>query len=419
MASLDHIIDRVCEASGADFAFVLTRRGRLATGKAPQDMPEAGRLEVVAIAESILKQRSTMRHNEMPRQALVPYGGAAPVDVYVAAREEAILCVVMATFTSQRRVGAAMAQGLIDLDALLESEGTKRSRRRGTSVAPAAPNSKPAAAKSSRGKKSVSPPALDFDDEPSARGTVPFMSPLKSGKRLTRPPTAPEITMGEASLGRTSLAAIQVDEEGPDIRYGMAPIGRATVAEIELSMLPVGDPRSSIPDVRVELSSMPDIDVKELELSGLTERQTLPFTEAAIDGKRAFEARTDTVVTITESPKRTVYMGRSGKPPAQRPQPSGAQLRPPAPATGKAPLARESEKASAVIERGKSSKPPGRNSNIELWHAALGELAGEDDQEDTIKIQKPPRPITAAPAAKRKTGIPPAEKSSRPPKLKK
>jgi hypothetical protein len=416
VASLDHLIDRVCEASGADFAFVLTRRGRVATSKAPQDMPEAGRLEVVAIAESILKQRSTMRHSEMPRQALVPYGGAAPVDVYVAARDEAILCVVMATFTSQSRVGAAIAQGLIDLDALLESEGTKRSRRRGASVAPPAQKSKPPAAKSSRGKKSVSPPALDFDDGPSARGTVPFMSPLKPGKRPTRPPTAPEISIGEASLGRATLAAIQVDEEGPDIRYGMAPIGRATVAEIELSMLPTGDPRSSIPDVRVELTSMPEIDVKELEL-GEVARQTLPFTEAAIDGKRAFEAKTDTVVTIADSPQRTVYMGRSGKPPAQRPQPSGAQLRPP-PSARKVPLARESEKGSAVLERGKT-KPPGRNSNIELWHAALGELGGEEDDEDTIKIQRPPRPITTAPAAKRKTGIPPAAKSSRPPRLKK
>ncbi len=409
MASLDHIIDSVCEASGADFAFVLTRRGRLATKRAPQDMPEAGRNEIVALADAILKQRSAMRHCEMPRQALVPYGGAAPIDVYVAAREEAILVVVMATFTSQNRVGAAMAQGLVDLDALLEMEGSKRSRRRG--AAPDAKKSRPPAAKSSRGSlrpptsgraKSVSPPpeGLDFDDVGNVRGTVPFMVPLNGGRRPTPPPPPPEITMSEATLGRSTLAAIQVDEEGPDIRYGMAPIGRATVAEIELSMMPVGDPRSSIPDVRVELTSMPEIDVKELEL---TDRQTLPFTEAAIDTKRAFEAKTDSVVTVADSPNRRVLHGRSA---GSLARPPAAQLMPPAPQARKAPAAKDSEK------RGQSSKPAGRNSNIELWHRALGELGDDDDDEQTLKDVRPARPIVVAPASsKRKTSIPPAAKS--------
>jgi hypothetical protein len=403
VASLDHIIDTVCEACGADFAFVLTRRGRLATKRAPQEMPEVGRLEIVAIADSILKQRSAMRHCEMPRQALVPYGGAAPVDVYVAARDEAILVVVMATFTSQNRVGTAMAQGLIDLDALLEMEGSKRSRRRG--AAPEAKKSRPPAAKSSRGsRKSVSPPpeGLDFDDAPNPRGTVPFMVPLNGGKRPTPPPMPPEITIGEATMGRSTLAAIQVDEEGPDIRYGMAPIGRATVAEIELSMLPVGDPRSSIPDVRVDLTSMPEIDVQELELEH-SYRQTLPFTETAVDTKRAFEAKTDSVVTVADSPNRRILHGRSA---GSLARPPTAELTPPAPQPRRAPAAKESDK-----QRGQSSKPPGRNSSVELWHRALGELGDDDEDERTIPDARPPKPIVAAAPSRRKTSIPPAAKS--------
>lgn len=404
MASLDHIIDSVAEACGADFAFVLTRRGRLATKRAPQEMPEVGRLEIVAIADAILKQRSAMRHCEMPRQALVPYGGAAPIDVYVAAREEAILCVVMATFTSQNRVGTAMAQGLIDLDALLEMEGSKRSRRRGT--APEAKKSRPPATKSSRGsKKSVAPLSggLDFDDAPSARGTVPFMVPL-NGRRPTPPPMPPEITIGEATMGRSTLAAIQVDEEGPDIRYGMAAIGRATVAEIELSMMPAGDPRSSIPDVRVELTSMPDIDVTELEV---TDRQTLPFTEAAIDSKRAFDSKTESVITVADSPNRRVLYGRSAGSSAGAPaRVSGTQLMPPALQARKAPAAKESEK-----QRGQSSRPSARNSNIDLWHRALGELGDDEEEERTIPDARVPRPIVAVASSKRKASMPPGAKS--------
>ncbi|MBL8742239.1 MAG: hypothetical protein JNK04_14120, partial [Myxococcales bacterium] len=224
--------------------------------------------------------------------------------------------------------------------------------------------------------------------------------PLNGGKRPTPPPLPPEITVGEATIGRSTLAAIQVDEEGPEIRYGMAPIGRATVAEIELSMLPAGDPRSSIPDVRVELSSMPEIDVKELEL---TDRQTLPFTETAVDSKRAFEAQTDSVVTVADSPNRRVLHGRSA---GSLVRPQGAQLMPPALQQRKAPTARESEK-------GRSGKS-GRNSNIELWHRALGELGDDDEDEQTIRDLRPPRPIVAAAtpsSPKRKTSIPPATKS--------
>ncbi len=413
MASLDQIIDRVCDAAGADFAFVLTRRGRLATTKAPQDMPEAGRMELVSVAESILAQRASMRVREMPRQALVPYGGAAPIDVYVAAREEAILCVVMATYISKDKVSAAVAQGLVELDGLLEDEGGKRARRRKAKPA--------AAAKSSTGgrtRKTLSPPALDFDDGGPERGTVPFLTPLKPGRRGTPPPPPPEITLGEASLGRGSLAAIEVDRDAPEITYGMAPIGRATVAEIELSMLPKVDPRTSIPDVRVELASMPQIDVTELEL---TDRMTLPFTETAQDSKRAFEA-SERPVILSDTGKRQVFAGRSK--PFARVQPGGGAS---GQATAKASPGAESDKAPAgkssrgtmrpEAQKSQSPGSPFRDSNIELWHKALGDLP-EPEAPRKTPVPRPSRPGgTSTAAAKRKSiAPPPATKTSRPPK---
>lgn len=379
MATLDSIIDRVSEQAGADFAFVLSRRGRLVTRNAPADMSEAGRLEIVAIAEKALTEQRAVVHHEMARQTLVPFGGAAPVDVFVSAREEAILCVVMATFAPQNNVGSALAQAVVELDALLEAEATRRERRR---------PSKKEQKKSGRGRRSVAPPGLDFDDAPSARGTVPFMQPFKPGRRLTPPPLPPEITVTEAKVGRATMAAIEIDAEGPEITYGMAPIGRATIAEIELAAIPRGDPRASAPEIRVELESLPTIDPRDLEV---TDRQTLPFTEQATESKRRFEAlqRARTIessITLEETSKRTVMVGRSAP-------------RPPASAPGKGG---KGGKLDALL------RSP-RDSNIEAWHQALDEIV-EPGEKPAPRRSVPPaaksRPQTGAPGKRR--SLPPA-----------
>jgi hypothetical protein len=329
--TLDDIADRACAAAGADFAFVLTRKGRLVTRNAPKDMSEAGRGELVEVAETVLGQRRGFAHHEMPRQSLVPYGGAAPVDVYVAAREEAILCVVLATYTAKSTVSKAMAQAIVELDALLESEAEKRSRRRGAgksrppsskgSMAPprgksvAPPSSKgsvaPPRPRSSR-KKTLAPPppALDFEDRVAGRGTVPFLAPL--GPRRTPPPLPPDISLAEAALGRSSLAAIEVDADAPEITYGMAPLGRRTIAEIEMSMLPPGDPRSSAPTIRVDLESAPKLAPNDLTP---LDRQTLPFTASPADMKQDFEAAQKRLAggatPAAATTQRTVIVGRS------------------------------------------------------------------------------------------------------------
>ncbi|MFO0555521.1 MAG: hypothetical protein U0271_44500 [Polyangiaceae bacterium] len=300
MSDLDLIVDRICEAAGADFAFVLTRRGRLVTQRAPADMPEEGRMQLVAAAERVLTGEeggTGLTYLQLPRQALVPYGGAAPVDVYIAPRDEAIICVVMATYAQQHKVGPAVAGGLVELDALLEHENDKRARRRGHKPAPPPPPPKPT---SSRGRRTNRPPALDFDDSnPSPRGTIPFMQPYRPSRKITPPPMPPEISVGEAPLGRATLAAIEVDAESPDITYGMASIGRQTVAEIELSMLPSGDPRSSIPDVRVSVTSISET---ERRGSDPLDRQTLPFTESVDDLKKSFEEGAPHKVVVVEAP---------------------------------------------------------------------------------------------------------------------
>src|SRR6185369_7607009 len=94
VATLDPVVERVRAHAGADFAFVLTRKGRLVTHAAPREMPEIGRVRLVRAARPISGTDEVLEVT-MPRQDLVPYGGAAPVDVYVAvAAEQAIICVV-------------------------------------------------------------------------------------------------------------------------------------------------------------------------------------------------------------------------------------------------------------------------------------------------------------------------------------
>jgi hypothetical protein len=132
-------------------------------------------------------------------------------------------------------------------------------------------------------------------------------------RRPTPPPLPPDITVsGEAQLGRSTLAAIEVDREGPEITYGLAPIGRRTISEIELSEIPKGDPRSSAPVVRVSLASMPKLDPGDI---GPLDRQTLPFTETAEELKRAFDTAQRQLAgasaTVASNQQRTVIVGHS------------------------------------------------------------------------------------------------------------
>lgn len=335
--TLDQIIDGVREASGADLAFVLTRKGRLVTKRAPQDMPEQGRMLIVSIGEAILAGRPSPARVELPREALIPYGGAAPVDIYVTARPEAILCAVMATFTPPHGVSGALADGATELDTLMEVAAEQRNHRRGKPGKPA---------KNTLPRKRTLPPP-DFQAK-NARDTIPMMGSVpRPVRKRTVPPPAPEITLGEAPLGRGTLAAIDIEAEGPEITYGLAAIGRQTIADIELSVVPHGDPRSSAPTVEVGLTSMPDIDPSELDV---LDRNTLPFTEPAPDALRS-HARALPAPPGNAAPRtRSVVVGRSStRPPKPRAEPAAAPAAP-------------------------SPQQNPRDSSLNAWHRALTEM---------------------------------------------
>lgn len=352
MKTLDEIIDSVREASGADLAFVLTRKGRLVTKRAPQDMPEQGRQLIVSIGEAILAGRPSPARVELPREALIPFGGAAPVDIYVTARPEAILCAVMATFTPPHGVSDALAVGVAELEALMDAAAEKRDHRRGK---PAAKATKTAGVR----KKTMPPPAFH---PANPRDTIPWMGdapPQKPTRKRTVPPPAPEITFHEEPMGRATLEAIDLEAEGPEISYGLAAIGRQTIADIEFSVVPQGDPRSSAPTVEVGLDAMPDLDGSELDPLG---RNTLPFVESAPDALRS-HARALPRPPPAAPKTRSVVVGR-------------ASTRPPKPRGDAA-----AGEPAAPIEP--APRNP-RDSSLNAWHRALTEMV-----EPNTKAKKP------------------------------
>jgi hypothetical protein len=391
VTSLDAIIDRVSEMAGADFAFVLTRRGRLATRKAPADMPESGRMAIVALAERQLRDKpGSVSHADIPREMLVPFGGAAPVDVYVAAREEAILCVVMATFAEQRFVSDAMEAGARDLDKLLQAEAERRARRRPAKGTKERDVPKPGKSNPGARRRLSAPPPPPPPSEP-ARGPV-FRNTIPDGhlsvkiSEVSGPADIlddmPTITIAPTRAGRATLAAIEVDRDAPEITYGQSTIGRATLSEIELSLVPQGDPRSSVPEIRVDVVSLPAIDTAELDV---TDRMTLPFTEHPDEAKRRFELAqklAEGPVVLETTKTRTVIAGRSKpavkapRPPSMRPPRGGGQS-----ATPKMPPPR------LPLES--------RDSNIELWHNALAETLEEPPRDDPPRARRSQPPKAA------------------------
>ena len=470
MPSLDDIIDRVRDRAGADFAFILSRRGRLVTRHAPENMPEEGRGDLVMAAEHVMStNRVALR--TMPREALVPYGGAAPIDVYVAAREAAVVCVVMATWTDQSTVAAAFDSGLTELDELIDGALAKRQkpeskRRRKTdspdaplsagvsSVPPSASGRKtnapraPASERGARGTtleqasqqatalrgktkrpppfglavtpraktprptsvpppgsvppplpaaKRTGPPPLPNGaaaarapkpapssrkgnaptraqlqaklEPPSNRGTLPFLSadgkdvgPLALPPRM---PSGPEITVGRATIGRATLAAIELESAAPQITFGVAPLGRETLSAIDASVVPEGKKSGSAPDLRVELVSMPDIDPRELDI---VDRSTLPFTEAPADAKRAFE----------ESARQ-----RKVQAPDVRVKLSDLDWDTRAAVLEENHKRELEEKARAARKQVEAQAK--RNSNLDAWHDALSELVVEEPKAQTNK----------------------------------
>ncbi len=321
MRTLEQIVEQVRAAAGADFAFVLSRKGRLCTRRAPQDMPELGRNRILRAIRPLL---GTNRITEvtMAREELVPYGGAAPVDVYVAVvAEQAVVCVVMASWADKLRVQPALESGMDLIEPLLR-RGLPSARRspdlgpaKGSPYVPeraSAPPPPPVAAPPLELTRYVSAPDILVSEAALGResmiavrrerldaGSAPEISlgeaPLGRESMIAvhhervAAASAPEISFGEAPLGRETMIAVHRDRAGassaPEIVLGEAPLGRESLAAIDAEGKP--RPASSPEAIRVELVSAPEL----ADLAGPPAgRATMPWVEAPEDAKRAADA---------------------------------------------------------------------------------------------------------------------------------
>jgi hypothetical protein len=348
VSNIEQVIEQIRSFSGADFAFLLTRRGRLVTRGAPREMSEAGRARLVALAEPLVGTDG-IGELTLPREDLVPFGGAAPVDVYVAvAAEKAIVCAVMPTWAAKSRIIPAMKAGIRALGPLIEGqEASARRRRMEVASEGRAPESRPPASKppeSRSGAKSkrthagllsgsgpTTHASRTLEQAPAIKSVPPPPGPaMPSPAPAGREGSMPSITLGEATLGRESLAAIEAELEEatprapassiPSITVGQATLGRESVEAIEaeqraleratdgpLPSIPVEQatleresaeaiavetrsPETSAPDdIRLELDTAPDLPPLS-ELSPSSSRTTQPWVESAEDAKRAADA---------------------------------------------------------------------------------------------------------------------------------
>jgi hypothetical protein len=127
--TIDEVVDRARSATGADFAFILTLRARLVTRNAPRDMPALGRSRIVHQALDLLTT-SRIGVLTLPRQELVPFGGAAPVDVFIAvAASHAVIALVMPSWADKTPVIPSIVEAVNELEPIIASAfGARRSR---------------------------------------------------------------------------------------------------------------------------------------------------------------------------------------------------------------------------------------------------------------------------------------------------
>jgi len=374
---------------------VLSQAGLLVTKDAPKDMPDRGRTKILWACPS---GKSDIVHLEMPREDLVPFGGAAPIDVFaVRVEDAAILVAVMASWNDKSNVLLALAGGASSLQDMIRSakrvraqkvaakgaeassqavlvappaepgrKGRERSsavpaepaRRERTSGAPAEPHRRertsavpaetgrrhrtsvaPPAEPHRRERTSVAPPAEPHrrertsavpaeakrdrapsdpgrrDRAPSDPGrrdrasVAPRASKEAPSKKLTRPEGGANLARLEALAARVQAAAKRREARArissePEITMGEAPVGRETLVAIEAE-LPALAAGPSPESVRVELASIGRetmLEIARFEASEhvraptvddplvVQDRRTLPWVDPATL-KRAADAK--------------------------------------------------------------------------------------------------------------------------------
>lgn len=310
---LEVVARELREASKADFAFVLSRKGKLLTSDAPPDMPASGRERIVHAIDGLgAEERTTLV--TLPRESLVPFGGAAPVDVYVGlAADAAVVCAVLATWTDAKHALSSLVACLDRLEALISSAGPRSTRvRKRTPTPPPSPRATPEP--KARVLTEPPPPPRLVRDDPARRtdaglgklGRASIVlgrrsalpappppaapapadgkaGPLVSPRGELRPASFPEVQVRESTIGRETLAEIQRDARPstPDIEIEETLLGRESMAAVERDLLGKERPgsaptleigqavlgRDSLTAVRSERGSGPFIELGEARLS--------------------------------------------------------------------------------------------------------------------------------------------------------
>ncbi|WP_437280283.1 hypothetical protein WME90_06915 [Sorangium sp. So ce375] len=235
MVDLDAISDRTYVAAGADFAFVITRRGRVMTRRVPHDMPREGRSQIVEAALG-LGEQGRLGCVELRREDLVPYGGAAPVDVYFGVAAESILCVVMPTWADRRDVASAIERGLREID-----EGTPAASRQ-VRAAPRRTRSRP---RGEAAPLSARRPVAEVREVSAAIGgaTVVCEAPALASRRPP-PPAQP-------GRKRSAVAGLVLLANGGPPRSLARPVDPVLLREAPPLPVASARPAGSLPDIRI------------------------------------------------------------------------------------------------------------------------------------------------------------------------
>jgi hypothetical protein len=206
----------------------------------------------------------------MPRQELVPYGGAAPIDVHFGvAADQAILCVVMSSWVGKAMVSQALKDGVAKIEAVIAASGREPMRRRKSQLPPP------------MGKSTVGLVTASGATTYAARS---LERPPVIQRAPSRPPppgrlgSLPEITVSTAELGRESLAALDRElhdgrsraASSPLITVEEATLGRESLAAIDSELR--GNHRGSTPVISVD--------------EGLLGRESLEAIDRELRGKR-------------------------------------------------------------------------------------------------------------------------------------
>ncbi|MFO0593484.1 MAG: hypothetical protein U0441_38440 [Polyangiaceae bacterium] len=347
---LHEIARQVVTTAGADFGFVLSQAGLLVTRDAPRDMPDRGRQRILWACPP---GSSQIAHVEMPREDLVPYGGAAPIDVFaIRVEDTAILVVVVSSWNDKSNVVLALTTGASALGDMIrnakEARAQKASikpeparrerpavlpaeppaRRERTSAAPKDPvrrertSALPAESRrertsalpaESRRERTSALPAESRRERTSAAPKEPARRDRASSPKLPKEMAAKKAKADPEAAARLEALAARVQAAArrreararaqmePEITVGEATIGRETLVAIE-EALPPPPPGPSPESVRVELESIGPETMIEIRAFEAAEKARVPTVEQPI----VFRERTTLPYVDASAVKRKV-----------------------------------------------------------------------------------------------------------------